>query len=122
MKYQERAAQKFNAPVERERDLRLWWKCIGGLAIGVFMVGGFSIAAQQHFTAYQHSVRNIELQRERDRLRNERNRLMLEREAALAPAQLEKKAFRIGMRTPASEQIIEFSGKAAASIDAAKNF
>ena len=122
MKYQERAAQKFNAPVTRERDLRLWWKCMGGLAIGIFMVGGFSIAAQQHFTAYQYSVRNVELQRERNRLRNEQNRLMLEREAALAPAQLEKKAFKIGMKTLTAEQINELPREIEASNNAEKSF
>lgn len=122
MRYQERSAQRLNAKVPRERDLGLWWKCLGGLAIGILLVGAFASAVQQHFAAYQYSVRNVELQRERDRLRNERQRLLLEREAALAPAQLQKKAVRIGMKTPTAEQIHQLPEKAVETIETEKSF
>jgi cell division protein FtsL len=95
---------------------------MSGLAIGIVLVGGFAAAAQQHFAAHQHSVRNVELQRERDRLRNERQRLLLKREAALSPAQLEKKAQKIGMRTPSAEQINQLPGNTTDAIDSEKSF
>lgn len=105
MNLQQRAAHKFNYKTARERDTRLWWNCVLGLIVGIFCVGGFAVAAQRHFSAHECSRQNVEMQREIERLRAERQQLLAQREAALSPAQLKAKAQKIGMQTPVAAQI-----------------
>lgn len=105
MNLEQRAAHKFNSRVPRERDSRLWWNCVAGLTVGILSIGGFAYAAQQHFGAHECSRRNVEMQRQIERLRAERQQLLAKREVALSPAQLKKQAQKIGMQTPVAAQI-----------------
>jgi cell division protein FtsL len=103
--FEKRLGRKYNGEVRRERDWRLWWQCVGALAIGLLLVGGFSAAAQQHFSAHRQSIENVVLERERDKLRDEQKRLILEREAALSLEELKKKARLLGMQEIRARQI-----------------
>lgn len=105
MNLKQRAVHKLNSPVARETDSRLWWNCIFGLIVGILSIGGFAYAAQQHFSAHECSRRNVEMQRQIERLRAERQQLLAQREIALSPAQLKKQAQKIGMQTPVAAQI-----------------
>lgn len=105
MNLQQRSARKFNRSMPREKDSRLWWNAVLGLMVGVLLVAGFAFAANKHFAAHQASQRNVEMQREIERLKAERQRLLAGREAALAPQKLQKLAEKIGLQTPVAAQI-----------------
>lgn len=111
MRIEQRSVKKFNGKVPRERDSRLWWQCVGGVAVGILLVVGFAIAAQRHFAAHECSLQNVELQRERDRLIAEQKRLLLERENALSLDELKKKAQKIGLQSLTAEQINALEAK-----------
>ncbi len=101
----DRTTLKIKNQVEQEHDHSIWWRCLCGLIVGIFVVGGFAFAAQQHFAAIENSAKNVELQRQREKLKNERQRLLLEREAALSPSHLEKLARNIGLQNVSFRQI-----------------
>lgn len=102
---EQRSVKKFNGAVPRERDTRLWWRCLLSVVIGITIVIGFALAAQQHFAAHEFSVENVKLQREREQLRTEQKRLLLEREIALSLDRLKQKAEKIGLQGLTVNQI-----------------
>jgi hypothetical protein len=61
-------------------------------------------AARQHFTAVQYGYQSEGLRRERDRLLQEQQRLLLRKEQAFAPARLESEARELGLRPVAASQ------------------
>jgi cell division protein FtsL len=105
----ERTTVKLNNKISHERDLRTWWRCALGAMIGILVAVGFAVAAKQHFNALEASARNVEMQRERHRLKSEQKRLILEREAAASPAQLEKMARNIGLQNLSVRQINHYN-------------
>ncbi len=102
---EQRSVKKFNGAVPRERDTRLWWRCLSSVIVGIAIVFGFAVAAQQHFAAHEFSVENVKLQREREQLKIEQKRLLLERETALSLDRLKQKAEKIGLQGPTVNQI-----------------
>lgn len=109
---QQRSARNLNGKVSRERDWRLWWQCVGAVAVGVLLVVGFAVAAQRHITAHECSLQNVVLERERERLLAEQKRLLLEREETLSLEELRKKAKKIGMQEVTAGQINALGGSA----------
>ena len=89
----------------RERDLRQWWQCLSSVIVGITVVIGFAVAARQHFAAHEFSVENVKLQREREELKSEQKRLLLERETALSLDHLKQKAVKIGLQGVTANQI-----------------
>jgi cell division protein FtsL len=102
---EQRSVKNFNGVVPRERDARQWRRCLSSVVVGILMVVGFAIAAQQHFAAHEFSVENVKLQREREQLKIEQKRLLLERETALSLDRLKRKAEKIGLQGPTVNQI-----------------
>lgn len=87
-----------NYVVHRERDLRVLARLAMLLLCGLFLAGGFVYAAGQHFAAVDYGYKSEKLRRERDQLLEEQHRLLLAREEAASPAQLESAAREIGMQ------------------------
>jgi cell division protein FtsL len=97
--------QNFNHGVRREHDTRALGRQLVMLACGLVMVGGFVVAAGQHFTAGRYGYEGEKLRAERARLLEEQQQLILQINAATAPASLDRAARRIGMQPARPSQI-----------------
>jgi cell division protein FtsL len=102
-----------NPRVRRERDVASLRRQIVLLVCGLLTAGGFVVAVGQHFTAVRYGYESEQLRTERVRLAAERERLLLELNAATSPGALEQAARGIGMRSPQASQI----GEARASVE-----
>jgi hypothetical protein len=87
-----------NSKIHHERDVRALSRLAILLICGLILSGGFMFAAQQHFAAVQFGYQSEGLRRERERLLQERQQLMLKKEQAFAPARLESEARGLGLR------------------------
>jgi cell division protein FtsL len=93
--------------VRRERDRASLRRQIVLLACGLLIAGGFVVAVGQRFTAVRYGYQSEQLRAERAKLAAERERLLLELNAATSPGALEQAAREIGMRAPQASQIGE---------------
>jgi cell division protein FtsL len=100
-----------NSRVRRQRDVVVFSRLALLLFCGVVLACGFVFAAKQHFAAVQYGYDNENLRRERQRLTEERRRLLLEKEQASSPAKLEPAARRLGLKPASSGQIGSANGK-----------
>jgi cell division protein FtsL len=96
-----------NPRVRRERDRASLRRQIVLLVCGLLTAGGFVVAVGQRFTAVRYGYQSEQLRAERVRLAAERERLLLELNAATSPGALEQAAKGIGMRSPQASQIGE---------------
>ena len=94
-----------NSRVRRQRDVVVFSRLALLLFCGVVLACGFVFAAKQHFAAVQYGYENENLRRERQRLVEERRRLLLEKDQASSPAKLEPAARRLGLKPATSGQI-----------------
>jgi len=94
-----------NSRVHRQRDTRALSRLALLLVFGLFLAGGFVFAARQHFTAIDYGYKNEDLRRERARLLEEKQQLMLKREQAFAPARLAVQARELGLKPLEASQV-----------------
>ena len=94
-----------NSKVRHERDARAIKRLTMLLCCGLVLAGGFVFAARQHFVAVQYGYQSESLRREREKLIQEQQHLMLEREQAFAPARLESEARELGLRPLLANQL-----------------
>ena len=94
-----------NSKVRHERDARAIRRLSVLLCCGLVLAGGFVFAARQHFAAIQYGYQSESLRREREKLLQEQQHLMLEREQAFAPARLESEARGLGLRPLLASQL-----------------
>ena len=94
-----------NTKIRQERDARAVRRLILLLCCGLVLAGGFVFAARQHFAAVQYGYQNESLRREREKLLQEQQHLMLQREQAYAPARLESEARGLGLRPLLANQL-----------------
>jgi cell division protein FtsL len=111
--------QNFNHGVRRERDTRALRRQLVMLVCGLVMAGGFVVAAGQHFAAVRYGYDGEKLRAERARLMEEQQQLILQINAATAPASLDRAAREIGMQPARPSQIDRGRGNAGASGQAA---
>ncbi|MCA1568046.1 MAG: hypothetical protein LC803_20860 [Acidobacteria bacterium] len=97
--------QNFNHGVRRERDTRALKRQLVMLVCGLAMAGGFVVAAGQHFAAVRYGYDGEKLRAERARLMEEQQQLILQINAATAPASLDRAAREIGMQPARPSQI-----------------
>jgi len=97
--------QNFNHGVRREHDARAFKRQLVMLVCGLAMVGGFVVATGQHFKANRYGYEGEKLNAERARLIEEHQQLILQINAATAPASLERAALEIGMQPARPSQI-----------------
>ena len=94
-----------NTPVARERDPGTIFRLGFLLFCGLTLAGGFVYAGGQHFAALQLGYETESLRKIKKNLADEQHRIMLEREAAVSPARLEKAARQLGMQPMQAAQI-----------------
>jgi cell division protein FtsL len=104
---------QLNVRVRRQRDVAALSRLVLLLFCGVVLACGFVLAAKQHFAAVQYGYQNESLRHERQKLQEERRRLLLEKEQASSPARLEPAARQLGLKPATSGQIGSVSGKSA---------
>ncbi len=94
-----------NCKIHHDRDLRALSRLALLLFCGLVLASGFVFAARQHFAAVQYGYQSEGLRRERDRLLQEQQQLLLRKEQAFAPARLESEARELGLRPVAASQL-----------------
>ena len=94
-----------NSKIHRDRDLRALSRLALLLLCGLVLACGFVFAAQQHFAAVAYGYKSEELRRERERLLEEKQHLLLQREQAFAPALLATKARELGLKPLVASQV-----------------
>ena len=94
-----------NNPVAREVDQSALFRLGMLLVCGLVVAGGFVYAGRQHFAALRYGYEIENLRKVRDELAEEQRRCLLEREAALSPARLERAARQLGLQLMQSSQI-----------------
>jgi hypothetical protein len=94
-----------NSRIHRDRDLRALSRLALLLLCGLVLASGFVFAAQQHFAAVDYGYRSEELRRERARLLEEKQQLLLKKEQAFAPARLATQARELGLKPLLASQV-----------------
>jgi hypothetical protein len=94
-----------NSKVYRDRDVRALSRLALLLFSGLVLASGFVFAAQQHFAAIEYGYKNEGLRRERERLLEEKQQLMLTKEQAFAPARLAMEARELGLKPILASQV-----------------
>ncbi len=94
-----------NSRIHRDRDVRALSRLALLLFSGLVLASGFVFAAQQHFVAVEYGYKSEGLRRERERLLEEKQQLMLQREQALAPARLAMEARELGLKPLLASQV-----------------
>jgi cell division protein FtsL len=102
---------QLNVRVRRQRDVAALSRLVLLLFCSVVLACGFVLAAKQHFAAVNYGYQNETLRNERQKLQEERRRLLLEKEQASSPARLEPAARQLGLKPATSGQIGAVSGK-----------
>jgi hypothetical protein len=83
--------------IRREKDPIPWRYCLLTLVCGVFLVGGFFVAARAHFSSIDFGIKNSTLKKQLEDLESEKRRLQWLRETALSPAEIKKAAKKLGL-------------------------
>ena len=94
-----------NANIRRDRDVRALSRLALLLCCGLVLAGGFLFAAQQYFTAIQYGYKSETLRRQRDKLLEEQQHLLLKREQSIAPSVLEPEARELGLKPLLASQV-----------------
>jgi cell division protein FtsL len=94
-----------NSKIHRDRDVRALSRLALLLLCGLVLASGFVFAAQQHFAAVTYGYKSEELRRERERLLEEKQHLLLQKEQAFAPARLATRARELGLKPLVASQV-----------------
>ena len=94
-----------NSKIQRDRDLRALSRLGLLLLCSLVLASGFVFAAQQHFAAVDYGYKSEGLRRERERLLEEKQHLLLQKEQAFAPARLATKARELGLKPLVASQV-----------------
>lgn len=97
MKRRSLPKKKTNDKIHREKDPIPWRYCLLTLVCGVFLVGGFFIAARSHFASIDFGIKNSTLKKQLEDLESEKRRLTWLKETALSPAEIKKAAKKLGL-------------------------
>ena len=94
-----------NSQIHRDRDVRALSRLALLLVCGLVLASGFVFAAEQHFAALDYGYKSEGLRRERERLLDEKQHLMLTKEQAFAPARLAIQARELGLKPLVASQV-----------------
>jgi hypothetical protein len=94
-----------NSKIHRDRDVRALSRLALLLFFGLVLASGFVFAARQHFAALEYGYKSEGLRRERERLLEEQQQLILKREQAFAPARLAVEARELGLKPLTAGQV-----------------
>jgi len=98
-------SKHLNSKIHRDRDLRALSRLALLLLSGFVLASGFVFAAQQHFAAVNYGYKSEELRRQRARLLEEKQHLLLQKEQAFAPARLATQARELGLKPLEASQV-----------------
>ncbi|HQZ82543.1 MAG TPA: hypothetical protein PLR83_04935 [Pyrinomonadaceae bacterium] len=73
---------------------------------GAIVVSGFFLAATQHFSFWDFSIKNSRLRRQIDELQTEKRRLLVAREVSLSPGEIKKAAEKASLLTTADTAVV----------------
>lgn len=127
MKARNSLPKQANNSVSYRHDGTALRRCAGILLCSLILMVGFFIAASQHFSMLDWSRKNVKLRQQREELKNEKQRLLFERESALSSQSLGKRAEKIGLEVIRAGQLSNLSAvfsdetKAAVPKDSAKS-
>ena len=99
------ASKQPNSTIHRDRDVRALSRLALLLFSGLVLAGGFVFAAKQHFAAVQYGYQSEGLRREREKLLEEKQHLLLKKEQAFAPARLAIQARKLGLKPLMASQV-----------------
>ena len=97
--------------IRREKDPIPWRYCLLTLVCGVFLVGGFFVAARSHFSSIDFGIKNSTLKKQLEDLEAEKRRLIWLKETALSPAEIKKAAKKIGLTEMTANNFQTFGSK-----------
>lgn len=112
--------QNTTQKIKRERDPIPWRYCLMTLFCGFLLVGGFFLAARQHFSSIDYSIKNSQLKKQLDELQSEKRRLILSKEIATTPDEIKKAAKKLGL-TQMSAANLEVSAPRVENADTPKS-
>lgn len=98
-----------NYPIAREFDRAALARLGLLLVCALVIAGGFLYAGREHFLALHYGYETENLRKVHDQLAEEQRRFLLEREAALSPARLERAARELGMQPVQPGQLDPFA-------------
>jgi hypothetical protein len=104
--------QHANPHVRREPDRRTFTRQAALLAACALLAAGFIFAARQKIAAVQYGYRSEELRRERERLLEEQQRLLVEIGERSAPERLDRAARELGLQPARAAQVSAASRRA----------
>jgi hypothetical protein len=97
--------------IRREKDPIPWRYCLLTLVCGVFLVGGFFVAARSHFASIDFGIKNSTLKKQLEDLESEKRRLIWLKETALSPAEIKKAAKKLGLTEMTANNFQTFGAK-----------
>ncbi len=97
--------------IRREKDPIPWRYCLLTLICGVFLVGGFFVAARSHFASIDFGIKNSTLKKQLEDLEAEKRRLIWHKETALSPAEIKRAAKKLGLTEMTANNFQTFGSK-----------
>ena len=97
--------------IHREKDPIPWRYCLLTLVCGVFLVGGFFVAARSHFASINFGIKNSTLKKQLEDLETEKRRLLWLKETALSPGEIKKSAKKLGLTETTAANFVTVSSK-----------
>lgn len=86
---------------------------------GAIVVSGFFLAATQHFSSWDLSIKNSRLRYQIDQLQAEKRRLLVAREVSLSPLEIKKAAEKAALRPNDAVAVVQAVSKPNATASAA---
>lgn len=101
--------------VRRERETLPWKFALLTIFCILFLVVGFFGAARQHFASINYGIKNSKLRKQIDELKQQKRRLLIAREIATTPYEINKAAQKIGFQehSPDNTEIVKVNQKTA---------
>ena len=97
--------------IRREKDPIPWRYCLLTFLCGMFLVGGFFVAARSHFSSIDFGIKNSSLKKQLEDLEAEKRRLIWMKETALSPAEIKKAAKKLGLTETAANNFQTFGAR-----------
>jgi hypothetical protein len=103
--------KKTGDKIKREKDPIPWRYCLLTMLCGVFLVGGFFVAARSHFASIDFGIKNSSLKKQLEDLEAEKRHLQWLKETALSPAEIKKAAKKLGLTEMTANNIASVPAK-----------
>lgn len=99
----------YNKSSKGEQNPIPWKYCLLTLVCGLFLIVGFFLAARQHFSSIDYSIKNSRLKKQIEELEADKRRMILAKEIALSPGEIKRAAKKIGLQEMTASNIAVYS-------------